>query len=236
MSSVVPACVARPSAFPIASVFVTAPHPLRRALAATLSCAGLWLATPAHANADHWRIEPYLGGSLGTSRDASSYDFGSGSTVTRDVGAAFGGHVFAGVRFGPWLGIELSRLQLGGLGREAETTGGTVDAVRAIGVTSLNLAGFLPLGKGWELTGRAGLALDASYATGQTCFQRSGRYGYYRSYPCQSTSYVLGAGVRYALNEDWGLRLDWLYVDFQDSRQGPNYQPHYLGIGADYRF
>jgi opacity protein-like surface antigen len=207
----------------------------RNAAATLIAGIGL-LSAAASANTDPFRIEPYVGGNLGAAGDASSYDFGPGSTVTREIGTAFGGHAFAGVKFGRFIGIELSRLQLGDLGSEARTPGGPVDAVRAIGVTSLNLAGFLPLGERWELTGRLGLALDASYSTGQTCYQRSGRFGYIRSYPCQSTSYVVGAGARYALNEDWGLRLDWLYVDFQDSREGPNYQPHYLGIGADYRF
>ncbi len=207
-----------------------------RAAAVVVFVTSLGVAGPVSANADPMRIEPYLGGTLGAARDASSHDFGAGSTTTREIGTAFGGNAFVGVKFGRFFGIELSRLQLGDLGSEVQTPGGTVDTVRAIGVTSLNLAGFVPVGERWELTGRVGLALDASYSTGQTCYQRSGRFGYTRSYPCQSTSYVLGAGARYALNEDWGLRLDWLYVDFQDSRQGPNYQPHYLGVGADYRF
>lgn len=201
-------------------------------LAAALAC----LAAPAFANAERWRLEPYVGGSVGVARDASNPGFDAGSTITREADATAGGQVFAGLKLGPWFGIELTRLQLGQVGREAQTPGGVVDTVRAIGVTALGVAGFLPLGERWELTGRAGFALDASYATGQTCYQRTSRYGYYRGYPCQSTSYLLGAGARYAMNEDWGLRLDFVYLDFQDSREGPAYRPYFLGIGADYRF
>lgn len=213
-------------------------HPPLRGARLAVAAAGLLacLSAPASATADRWRVEPYVGGSVGVARDSSSAAFDASSTVTREVNSSFGGQVFAGLKLGPWFGIELTRLQLGELGREAQTPGGPVDAVRAIGVTSLGLAGFLPLGERWELIGRAGIALDASYSTGQTCYERSSRYGYYRSYPCQSTSYLLGAGARYAMNEDWGLRADFVYIDFQDSRQGPAYQPYFLGIGVDYRF
>jgi len=212
--------------------------PARATRPLTLSVAIIAVGFPfeALASDDRWRVQPYAGGTVGGAYDASSYDLGAGSTVVREVSSAFGGNAFAGVKFGPYVGFELSRLQLGALGVEAETVSGLVDTVRGIGVTSFNLAGFVPLGERWELTARLGIALDASYSTGQTCYSRSGRSGFYRSYPCQSTSYLFGAGARYAIDDHWGLRLDYLYVDFQDSRQGPNYKPQYLGIGVDYRF
>lgn len=212
--------------------------PTLRGVRLAVAAAGAlaFLSAPAFANADRWRLEPYAGGSVGVTRDSSSAAFNAGSTVTREATSAFGGQVFAGLKLGPWFGIELTRLQLGELGREVQTPGGPVDTVRAIGVTALGVAGFLPLRERWELIGRAGIAMDASYATGQTCYQRTGRTDYYSGYPCQSTSYLLGAGVRYAMNDDWGLRGDFLYLDFQDSRQGPAYRPYFLGIGVDYRF
>lgn len=190
----------------------------------------------AESSLTSWRLEPYIGGSAGVATDHSDYALPSGATKVGESASAPGAALFAGLRFGPYFGVELSTLALGRLGVEASTPGGSSDTRRALDVTSVNLVGFIPLGTRWEITLRAGLALNASYRTGETCYGRSGRYSGYRAYPCSETSTVLGLGVRYALDEDWGIRLDWLTVDYQDRREGPNYRPQFFGIGVDYRF
>ncbi|MEI7970433.1 MAG: porin family protein [Betaproteobacteria bacterium] len=209
-----------------------------RVLSMTCAAACVVAAVPgaARAQADSLAMQAYVGGTFGAVHGSASHSLGAGSAITREVENAMGGHVFGGARFGRHVGFEMARLQFGELGYEARTPGGPVDAARNIGMTTLNVAGFLPLGTRWELTARAGIALDASYTTGETCYQRSNSLGQLRSYPCRRTSYVLGAGVRYGLNDHWGLRVEYLFVQFRDSRDGPDYRPHFVGVGLDYRF
>ena len=208
-------------------------HWLRIVALACITAGGL---PSASASDDPIVPRPYVGALVGSAFNLSDADPGPAGTVTREIGSTIGGYLSAGVKYGPGLGIEIGRLQFGELGRETLTNEGTVDTVRAIGVTAMSLTGFLPLGPRWELTGRAGLALDASYATGQTCYQRTSNRSVRRATPCQKVSYLLGAGARYALTGHWGLRLEVLYLHFQDSREGPDYQPLLVGIGTDFRF
>lgn len=190
------------------------------------------------ADSSRWGVTPYLGGSLGRITSGSDYTLPPGATVTRESTSATGGTLFGGVKLGRYAGVEIAYLNLGSIGVDATGAGGTVNGVRSLDFATFNFVGFLPLGERWELSARAGLALNASYRTGETCYgsSRTGAGYTTRSYPCTRTSWMIGAGARFAVNEHWGARLDWLYVDYQDSREGLNYKPHFFGVGVDYRF
>jgi opacity protein-like surface antigen len=186
------------------------------------------------------RVTPYVGGSLGRITSGSDYTLPPGATVTRESTSATGGALFGGVKVGPHTGIEIAYLNLGSIGVDASGAGGGVNGVRSLDFTAFNIVGFAPLGDRWELSARAGFVPSASYRTGETCHSRGSsrsRAGSTsRSYPCTRTSWMIGAGARYAVNEHWGARLDWLHVNYQDSRDGLRYKPHFFGVGVDYRF
>lgn len=212
-----------------------------RTRAAPLCLLALCLPIAVHAEESkfaEWGVTPYLGGSLGHVTSRSDYVLPPGATVTQESSSATGGALFGGMKLGRYGGIELSYLKLGSIGVDATGAGGPVKGVRSLDFATVNFVGFLPLGERWELSGRAGLALNASYRTGETCYgsTRTGAGYTTRSYPCTRTSWMVGLGARYAVNERWGARLDWVYVDYQDSREGLNYRPHFLGVGVDYRF
>ncbi len=219
---------------------MNAPRPTR-VTAAPLSLLALCLPIDTLAEdsvTSRWGFTPYVGGSLGYVTSGSDYTLPPGATVTRASESATGGALFGGLKLGKYGGIELAYLRLGSIGVDATGTGGAINGVRSLDFAAFNLVGFLPLGERWELSARAGLALNASYRTGQTCYgsTRSGPGYTTRAYPCTRTSWMIGAGARYAVNEHWGARLDWVYIDYQDSREGLNYKPHFFGVGVDYRF
>jgi opacity protein-like surface antigen len=185
-----------------------------------------------------WGTTPYVGGSLGRITSGSDYTLPPGATVTRESTSATGGALFAGLKLGKYAGVEIAYLNLGSIGVDATGTGGAVNGMRSLDFASFNVVGFLPLGSRWEVSGRLGLALNAGYRTGETCYgtSRTGAGYTTRAYPCTRTSWMVGLGARYAVTDQWGARLDWLYVDYQDSREGLNYKPHFFGVGVDYRF
>jgi opacity protein-like surface antigen len=219
---------------------MNAPSPVRVA-AAPLSLLALFLPIDTLAEepeSSRRRETLYVGGSLGRIASWSDYNLPPGTTVTRESSSGMGAALFAGLKFDKYSGIEIAYLNIGSIGVDTTGAGRTVNGVGSLDFGALSFVGFLPLGERWELSARVGAALDASYRTGETCRNgartRAGSTG--RSYPCTRNSWLIGGGARFAVTEHWGARMDWLYVNYQNSREGLNYKPHFFAVGVDYRF
>ncbi len=112
---------------------------------------------------------------------------------TRDNGL----HVFGGYQFNPYFAVELSARDLG----EYTTGSGAVYYKERFTATTVGGIGFLPLGSGFSLYGRAGLGAvtleeKVSYAGGRDNEDDTGGVS------------SIGAGLEYR-NSGLALRLGW---------------------------
>ncbi len=186
------------------------------------------------ATASPLGIRPYVGGAVGLSHDRGNYAE-PGDTVLQADRQAFAGKVYAGVR-SKYLGVEVAYVRIGATGIAGRTAGGApFDERSAHDAVPISIVGFLPLGERWELNARLGLVVNASYETGETCIRYS-RSGASRRYRCSETPVALGAGVRYAVGQRWGLRLDVDYFELRDSVASPRSDLGTITLGVDYRF
>ncbi len=192
---------------------------------------------PAHADgspASPLDFRPYVGGALGSTRDWGDYAE-PGDTVLRAHRQALAGKVYAGIR-SKYVGVEIAYLRIGSTGIAGRTANGdSFDERSAHDAVPISLVGFLPLDERWELNARVGFVVNATYETGGTCVRHS-RSGVSRRYRCSETPIALGAGVRYAVGQHWGLRLDVDYFELRDSAATPRSDLGTVTLGIDYRF
>ncbi len=195
------------------------------------------LVRPAHADgasASPLGIRPYVGGALGLTHDRGDYAE-PGDTVLQADRQAFAGKIYAGIR-SKYVGVEVAYLRIGSTGITGRTANGDpFDGRSAHDAVPISLVGFLPLGEHWELNARVGFVVNATYETGGTCIRYS-RSGASRRYRCSETPIALGAGVRYAVGQHWGLRLDVDYFELRDSASAPRSDLGTVTLGIDYRF
>lgn len=177
----------------------------------------------------------YAGGAVGMSRDTGNYTF-TGATVTSQDLSNPGAKVYIGFRFVRYFGIELGYAKLGATSFEGtDSAGGPLNERFTHDAMPLSIAGFLPLGDRWEVTGRLGAVINSSYNTGNTCFRRT-RYGTISQTNCSTTPFAWGLGVRYRIGEKLGLRLDYDSYALQDAARAPRAQLNFISLGLDYRF
>ncbi len=169
---------------------------------------------------------PYIGGAIGGARDGGDY---GGATVVDRTGVAL--KAYFGFRANPWFGVEMGFVSLPSTRTESGTFGGTRTVTYDHDAVPLVLAGFLPLTPVAELTGRFGLLLDSGYRSDRVCFDANGR-----SYYCSSTPLTYGAGLRLALPNGLGLRVDYDFFQIDDAADAPRARVSMLSIGLDYRF
>lgn len=192
---------------------------------------------PAHADgasSSLLDIRPYVGGALGLSYDGGQYAE-PGDTVLRADRQALAGKVYAGIR-AKYVGVEIAYLRIGATGIAGRTAGGDAfDERSGHDAVPISLVGFLPLGERWELNARLGLVVNARYETGGTCVSYT-RSGASRRYNCSETPIGFGAGVRHAVGQRWGVRLDLDYFELRDSVSSPRSDLGTVTFGVDYRF
>lgn len=210
----------------------------RPSFAAALSA--LILTVPvrlAHANgpsASPLDFRPYVGGAVGFTHDRGNYAE-PGDIVLQAERQATAGKIYAGVR-SKYFGVEIAYMRIGATGITGRTASGDpFDERSAHDAVPVSLIGFLPLGERWELNARLGVVVNATYETGGTCVQYS-RTGTTRQRRCSETPFAFGAGVRYAVGERWGLRLDVDYFELRDSATRPRSDLGTVTLGIDYRF
>lgn len=90
---------------------------------------------------------------------------------------------------------------------------------------------YAPLSTRAELTGRLGYLLNSGQGSDRYCFDAAGR-----AYGCQSAPLTFGLGVRYELREQFGLRMDYDFLDLRDSTLGARARSSFFSLGADYRY
>lgn len=210
------------------------PSPFAAALTALILGAPVRTAHADGPSASPLDIRPYVGGAVGLTHDGGNHAE-PGDTVLQADRQAFAGKVYAGVR-SKYFGVEIAYVRIGATGITGLTAGGNAfDERSAHDAVPVSLVGFLPLGERWELNARLGLVVNATYETGGTCVRYS-RSGSSRRYRCSETPFALGAGVRYAVGERWGLRLDLDYFELRDSAASPRSDLGTVTLGVDYRF
>lgn len=177
-------------------------------------CAGLGLATPAHA--EGWYAVVFGGeaSSEGLDQDEldaslvdAGFDLQSSSLDDSDTG--FGATL--GYQVNENFAAELSYVDLGDVSYQASNEQAnpanesvTLDTSAAGPVFSL--LGILPVGERWDLYGRAGLALmDSEGEATATAGDVTDRI----SDSTNRSNMILGAGVQYDVSDRFGLRLEW---------------------------
>ena len=185
-----------------------------RIVSPLLVCAGLGLATSAHA--EGWYAVVFGGeaSSEGLDQDEldaslvdAGFDLQSSSLDDSDTG--FGATL--GYEVNENFAAELSYVDLGDVSYQASNEQAnpanesvTLDTSAAGPVFSL--LGILPVGERWDLYGRAGLALmDSEGEATATAGDVTDRI----SDSTNRSNMVLGAGVQYDVSDRFGLRLEW---------------------------
>lgn len=183
---------------------------------------------------DFFQPRFYVGGGLNWINDQTGYRIPTNSGISTDSNT-YGVNGFAGVKLA-WFGLELNLMRTGELGFDGIDANGVRSEKESHSATSMNFVGFIPIGEKFEIVPRIGPNFTTGYGTGETCYVRSGRWGFLRQTECRKSFWVYGVGVRYALNDHWGARLDYTYYQIQDSRFEPRTTLHSVGLNFDYRF
>lgn len=173
----------------------------------------------------------YGGGGVGVStvKDDAT---GNGYAINRDTSDT-GYRIFGGYRFTPHLGVEGSYLDLGKEKFDwrynpSESGAGTI-AARAF---SLAVVGRLPVGSGFSLLGKLGIAnLRAKY---RESWSQQG-YSETISLNRSKTVATYGVGAEYAIDERLSVRAE--YEAFGKAKtEGIGIKTGLLSVGLEYRF
>lgn len=159
----------------------------------------------------------YIGGGVGNAKaDFVRSDFtglasGAYSVDNSEIGARF----FAGYRATPNFGVEFG---LASFGSYRHTFNDPVNGVAVYDYEASALtvaaAGYLPLGGGFGLNGRAGIAftaasLDLRRDNGTATVPFCPDSWWYSDCVSQRTNFYWGLGAQFDFNPRWGMRLDY---------------------------
>ncbi|KYC28945.1 exported protein of unknown function [Sterolibacterium denitrificans] len=173
----------------------------------------------------------YGGGGVGVSRvkdDAA----GNGYVINRDARDT-GYKIFGGYRFTPHVGLEGSYLDLGkenfNWRYNANESGVGTIAARAF---SLAAVGRLPVGSGFSLLGKLGVAnLQAKYRENWSQLGYSGTISQNHS----KTVATYGVGAEYAIDQNLSMRAEYEAFD-KAKANGVGIKTNLLSVGLEYRF
>lgn len=183
---------------------------------------------------DFFQPRLYVGGGLGMVSDQTDYRIPANSNISTNS-VTYGLNAYGGVKLA-WFGIELQFMRTGEVGFDGVDANGVRSEKEAHSATSFNFVGFIPIGEKFEIIPRIGPNFTSGYSTGETCYVRTGRWGWLRETECRKSFWIYGIGARYALTDHWGARLDYTYYPIQDSRFEPRTELHHVAVNLEYRF
>lgn len=197
-----------------------------------------------------WSATPgiYIGGDLGYSRmetpDSQAFSpVGASLSNSRNQGGV-GGILFAGYAFNPYLAVEAGYLYPAESKYEASQGSQNASLKYNSHVAKLTGKLNLPLRYGWEVFGEAGVGsvwqrVDYSNpgkipVNGRFFVEpKSGGHTYWQSRA------LVGAGVRYYLNDSWAIHGVWNMVNMPahfSSDQEAVASIQFIGAGIEYCF
>jgi len=184
----------------------------------------------------------YLGAGLGASKYSGICDGLPPQFSCDDQG--FGGKVFAGYMFLPFLGVEGSYYNFGHGSTPAYIVNpppGTVSLTGEADVKSyafaISLVGRLPLGPAF-IDGRVGYAGVTASLSGSAPVRNTttGAVTYYDAATRDSSGQVIyGAALGYNFGAAWTVRLDWDRTKGNDGRN-PEFDIDLYSLGVAYRY
>lgn len=143
----------------------------------------------------------------GTASAQTYFGLGAGRAKTDTNKTSW--NVYGGYQFNPVFGIEAGYMDLG------QYRGSDVESWSLAGTASL------PLGSAWSLFGKLGASANRTHFSGSA----------------HHTDVLVGAGASYAMNRNWGIRLE--YDDFgklSNTSSGDNSRGRNLGLSLKYSY
>jgi hypothetical protein len=184
----------------------------------------------------------YLGAGLGGSKYSGICDNIPPQFSCDDTG--FGGKVFAGYLFLPFLGVEGSYFNFGHgsspayiVNPPAGTTSLTGQADVKSYAFALSVVGRLPLGPAF-IDGRAGYAGVTASVAGNAAVQNTttGAITYYDASTRDSSGqFIYGVALGYNFGSAWTVRVDWDRTKGNDGRN-PDFDVELYSLGIAYRY